>query len=885
MSGRRRSSDSLPGTPTDTSDPGLFTPRPAGPRAAGAGSPGRSSPGRSSPGRAARRSSSGSRRRSSDRRTVEALTASLKAAVVEDCSNDQLVPQLASYQQEVVKRFASRCRGQFGLLMFHKAGSGKTISSLSILLSLPTTGKRALIMCPKSIRSTYGRDSNDMKTLFPTAFARHAFAETFEVMALAESEDSLQAYVSRVDFMADISEKRRYLKNLFKDRVIIVDEAHNMIPLIRQYSDVMYDAFNSAKHVILLTGTPILAQTSDWGVLMRIVSRGESANPDENPDNFIPTVEEAFVQEFTNADKLSSAKFQIVDGARAVISNFIIPEVPTLLAFAVTVAGNYASTLLADTSLSDYAAPEYNVLNSNGTMTLVPQVDGPITSVETNANALWTSFAAGALAAVAGKAVQALGPTVAGLAATYGPGAAKRVYVGTVSTEVNKSLAQFGALTTFRNEIDLVSLVKRSKKYVSFFDYETAPADEEGILPSQFFPRKSIGAPILVRLDDFQTERLISVFVSPGSVYGKEAKYIEQTRRMLGMSDLENFTDLSVFKKYMPALSNLSPDVLTHRAVKNGDDGDIMANEYVHYAAEPRRGSAAAKLTRAFACEKFDKLLSVLQAMRSDKSTYCAYEVKPGNRYKEFTKARPVKTPNERYLPVVYTNYDEAGLQLFSAYLHSVGEKHFVYLASDTNERRIYLEENCIKRRWTVGADDEPLCIILHPTIRESLSFTHSPALICMERISGFGFQEQVQARILRRYNSAQDEDARPIKYLIQCASSPRTQTATLTRAGDYELSDTFDFRYRKSWTKAYFKEAGPNPLAFKTVESRLLPFQDSVESIINRDNLLQANVFEGLLKQFKDQTDQALGAACGAPKCVPCLKGQCSQCDCPSRT
>lgn len=765
--------------------------------------------------------------------------------------------------------------------MFHKAGSGKTISSLSILLSLPLGARRALIMCPKSIRSTYGRDSNDMKTLFPTTSIRHAFAANYEVMALGESEDSLEAYVSRIDFMSDASERRRHLRALFKDRVIIVDEAHNMIPLIRRYSDYMYEAFESAKHVILLTGTPILAQTSDWGVLIRIVSGGAT----ESEDNYIPTVEEAFVQEFTNASGLRKAQFQIVDTARSVITNFGVPELPklagALLGFAVAVAGQYASALVSTTPLSPYAVSEFSVLNSNGTVVTVPQAPGPISDVQTESNALWYSFAAGALAVVAQK----VGPLIAENAAPL----AKRIVVGQANTEISKALSDFGKLTTFRDNIDLKALVQRSKKYVSFFDYETAPAAEDGIMPSQYFPRKAIGAPILVRLDDFQGQRLISVFTAAGSVYGKEAKYIEQTRRMLGMSESDNFTDLSVFKKYIPALSNLSPDVLTHRTVKIGEDGDIMTGEYVHYEAEARRGSTAAKLIRAFGCEKFDKLLTVLQAMRSDRSTYCAYQVKPGSRYKEFTKERPVKTPDQRYLPVVYTNYDEAGLQLFSAYLHSIGEKHFVYLASDTNERRIFLEENCIQRRWTVGATDEPLCIILHPTIRESLSFTHSPALICMERISGFGFQEQVQARILRRYNSAQAEDARPIKYIIQCASSPRKAAATKTGSGDYEISDVFDFKYRKDWFKAYAKETGGfggigNPFAFKTVESRLLPYQDSVESIINRDNQLQANVFEGLLSQFKDQSDQALGASCGPPQCSACLEGQCSTCDCPSR-
>lgn len=717
-------------------------------------------------------------------------------------------------------------------------------------------------MCPASIRNTYGRDSNDMKTLFPTEAARHAWANNYEVKALADDPNSLEAYMRRLDDIAGEDEKMAYAKALFKGRIVIVDEAHNMIPIVRRYSDYMYDAFKSASKVILLTGTPILNQTSDWGVLMRLVSGDVT-------EATIPSEDVAFQQMFTSASVQASLSFQLLNPLRNFF-NFLVDQGFKSLPAAISIAGVYASKMFEGTPLESARAPAYELIGANGTSIIVPQATGDVPDEIVpflTPEDIWKTISIGLIAQLAISFVANVGN------AFISQGFAARL----VNAElINKYLYQIGRITSFRDQLDSKAIVEASKRYVSFFDYESAPIDARGIKPSQSFPKKVVEPAIDVLLDDFQFARLVSVFVSRGSVYGRDAEFVTQTRKLLGLTEADSFEDLSTFKKYMPAISNLSPDMLTlkTRLVSEGNgglDGDIMRGQYKRYHAIDSSGRAVKKLG-VFGCDKFDKVVQLLRGIRDNaKGLFGAYAVQSGpGGYKKFTNPKPVKTPEARYLPIVYSNYDRNGLQIFSAYLESIGEKHFVYLSTDSNDRRNFLEDQCIIRRWNTGASDEPLCVLLHPSIRESLSFTHSPALICLEQISGFGYQEQVHARILRKYNSDQNEEDRPVKHIFQVTSSTKSKDAVI------------GLKYKKRWFNVYMKEVGRNALTYQTLDSRMLPYEDDVESILVRDNNLQSNVFTQLADRFKNYSDMELADDCRRKDlCTPCIKGQCSDCTC----
>jgi hypothetical protein len=49
---------------------------------------------------------------------------------------------------------------------------------------------------------------------------------------------------------------------------------------------------------------------------------------------------------------------------------------------------------------------------------------------------------------------------------------------------------------------------------------------------------------------------------------------------------------------------------------------------------------------------------------------------------------------------------------------------------------------------------DVPVCVILHPDIREGISFEFSPKIVCIEMPYGVGNLEQINARVLRSVNT-----------------------------------------------------------------------------------------------------------------------------------
>lgn len=126
-----------------------------------------------------------------------------------------------------------------------------------------------------------------------------------------------------------------------------------------------------------------------------------------------------------------------------------------------------------------------------------------------------------------------------------------------------------------------------------------------------------------------------------------------------------------------------------------------------------------------------------------------------------------------RYIPTVYTNFDRYGFQQFAAYLTNLGLKYLMLHPDDTPEERqaIVKYANTPIPTWPVYEkvqDQEemrsvyrqrragPCCLIIHPRITEGISLTFSPCIIVMEPVIGYGYQEQVYARVIRSTSAAQ---------------------------------------------------------------------------------------------------------------------------------
>ena len=111
----------------------------------------------------------------------------------------------------------------------------------------------------------------------------------------------------------------------------------------------------------------------------------------------------------------------------------------------------------------------------------------------------------------------------------------------------------------------------------------------------------------------------------------------------------------------------------------------------------------------------------------------------------------------EARLPVVYSCYDKFGFQTFSAFLHSQGVKHLVIHPDDSPQDRAALMKKAARSCFDLWPkDNRPnsecpiLCVLIHPTLTEGLSFTFNPALVVLEVPMGYGVKEQIYARVVR---------------------------------------------------------------------------------------------------------------------------------------
>jgi hypothetical protein len=119
------------------------------------------------------------------------------------------------------------------------------------------------------------------------------------------------------------------------------------------------------------------------------------------------------------------------------------------------------------------------------------------------------------------------------------------------------------------------------------------------------------------------------------------------------------------------------------------------------------------------------------------------------------------------YLPLVYSYNEDFGLGLFANYLTSLGYKYILINKFQKNvnvettsngESLDLLDRNkklAFKTNYNPDSNtDDPICVLIDPTMTEGLNATLNPAIIVLDACNTFGDFEQVEGRILRKYNS-----------------------------------------------------------------------------------------------------------------------------------
>lgn len=132
-----------------------------------------------------------------------------------------------------------------GILLYHTVGTGKTITSISIAENFRKLGKKIYILSSKSLHENYKKELLKYDENIDLTYYRFV---TFN------AKNMIKSLGDELSFMIDTS---------LEDKLIIVDEAHNLFNSIANGSKIaneFYDIVMKTKNIkiIFLSGTPII---------------------------------------------------------------------------------------------------------------------------------------------------------------------------------------------------------------------------------------------------------------------------------------------------------------------------------------------------------------------------------------------------------------------------------------------------------------------------------------------------------------------------------------------------------------------------------------------------------------------------------------------------
>ena len=667
---------------------------------------------------------------------------------------------LAPYQKVVVDRINNACRDQFGLLLLHTMGSGKTIVALSIMQNYPElreisnlgTGKKGLIIAPAGIEDGFEYDPTwdcemhnndnvrppkDLQQLFPYSKDAYSVRKTYDIMTIKYKNNQYDSFDETVegkykDSRGDAVRNSRpeSLADKLANKIVIVDEAHNLIPFIRanngSKADMIIEAFRGARRVILMTGTPIQRERSDITLLFNLIKK---------TDRFLPTANDVF------------------DAKYYKFPPFYKNPIPSVLDIGKNILKSindfykgYGGTLVTAYAIKPATLALRNTLESSGW--IVPSEEGyNVPIIEQN----------------------------------FFDTAVTLVLSNIYKNVENSSLNPITYMTEYLNRFDYRQLTPEfldlASDLCSFFDYETAKpnpqgTDDELIEPRYFFPTKKI-TDIQVMLTKKQVQYIMAFQFKDEN---NRPIPLEQVWQELNVQQQEPTAKLDSYVNFGIIIGNIS------------DDYDYKNKPILQSMKDPlsRHFTVKNATPNLYSCPKFDYAYTLLKTIH--KQAYFKkfpvankFSAVKNGLIKRNSEGIIERSATNIYLPVVWSNFESEGFAAFGAYLTARGHKYLVYLPTDTIEQRRELNEAAYKQYNRLD-NDNPICILLHPSITEGISFTFSPALIALETIKGYGVQEQVYGRVLRRFNRpnepAINNETRLPKYIYQLSSGYYTNYA-----------------------------------------------------------------------------------------------------------
>ncbi len=184
------------------------------------------------------------------------------------------------YHQFIVNQYFINFPHARGLLIQHPPGTGKTVLASSIAIHFANQGEKVIILTPKSLQDNF---KNGIKQYVENTKIDNINNDNFTYLSL--NANNVLDQVGRIDqtevnkrFEKSLGDLGDIIKrgNKLDDSLLIIDEAHNLSNGVTNGSKNavgLYDLILEAKNlkVILLTGTPIVNDAYELGILFNMI--------------------------------------------------------------------------------------------------------------------------------------------------------------------------------------------------------------------------------------------------------------------------------------------------------------------------------------------------------------------------------------------------------------------------------------------------------------------------------------------------------------------------------------------------------------------------------------------------------------------------------------
>lgn len=672
------------------------------------------------------------------------------AANNEEAAAPRIVEKPRPRQELAVRRFSQYCPDIWGNILFHKVGTGKTLTSLLIAFNsfteadLTAEDKKIFIVAPTT--AIFGNFKKDLNDYLPNW--KH-----YESKFVDYNYPSL---------ISDINSKQ--IRYDFTGSIVIFDEAHRLLgreilnsaeagssvqkhPILE---DIYFlNKINKAKKCIVMTGTPIQVDIADICKFLNFVTKSNDFNVETYaPATFEKTANQYGVAILTNwikslrdvesgaADMKALASYAASTGMS--LTSFMgVLTVTGLTAAAVLAAGGY-------TYFQSMKRTEIETEKENRRKTRASVAKSGLPKVKVDGGSYTRKRLRGGVFGLERF------PFLTPLGYTFGPAGAAKPF-GEVAfkfvTETALQYFQASMEDLYWNNWQVEKLAKAASPFISIYDPDIQiklkssigrydPLGEpfnSPMLAEQLSGAKSINE---MSLDSLWVKTLLdptkALDMPKALIQIKNITYTDdqiailremftgelrrEYKEILNLDKYEAKTPdvnqkYKFFRAYARMIGNFSKDILNYYTVINrdGTDYDVF---------ERNTGNKVEILPDGlFGCPKFEDCLEQLKTVRSATNTMPALDMpdtddsdalefnignfethiqtleslnEKDSQKQSMNLPHPHLKEGKQFLPLVYSYTEDYGLSLFCVFLKSKGYK---YVLCHTNQTPDELEK------------------------------------------------------------------------------------------------------------------------------------------------------------------------------------------------